>query len=63
MIKKDEGKVNSPSSKVLPAGKTLVRRKSAEGLAQRRTLMPNGIIIIDKPAGWTSMDVCVPRGR
>ena len=20
--------------------------------------MPNGIIIIDKPAGWTSMDVC-----
>ena len=24
--------------------------------------MPNGIIIIDKPAGWTSMDVCIPRG-
>ncbi len=22
--------------------------------------MPNGIIIIDKPAGWTSMDVCRP---
>ena len=20
--------------------------------------MPNGIIVIDKPAGWTSMDVC-----
>ena len=20
--------------------------------------MPNGILIIDKPAGWTSMDVC-----
>ena len=20
--------------------------------------MPNGIIIIDKPEGWTSMDVC-----
>ena len=20
--------------------------------------MPNGIIIIDKPSGWTSMDVC-----
>ena len=20
--------------------------------------MPNGIVIIDKPAGWTSMDVC-----
>ena len=20
--------------------------------------MPNGIIIIDKPAGWTSMDIC-----
>ena len=22
--------------------------------------MPNGILIIDKPAGWTSMDVCAP---
>ncbi len=22
--------------------------------------MPNGIIIIDKPTGWTSMDVCGP---
>ena len=20
--------------------------------------MPNGILIIDKPSGWTSMDVC-----
>ena len=20
--------------------------------------MPNGIVIIDKPQGWTSMDVC-----
>ena len=20
--------------------------------------MPNGIVIIDKPSGWTSMDVC-----
>ena len=20
--------------------------------------MPNGILVIDKPAGWTSMDVC-----
>ena len=23
--------------------------------------MPNGIIIIDKPAGWTSMDVCAKQ--
>ncbi len=23
--------------------------------------MANGIIIIDKPADWTSMDVCHPR--
>ena len=22
--------------------------------------MPDGIIIIDKPTGWTSMDVCLP---
>ena len=22
--------------------------------------MPDGILIIDKPAGWTSMDVCLP---
>ena len=22
--------------------------------------MPNGITIIDKPSGWTSMDVCAP---
>ena len=22
--------------------------------------MPNGILVIDKPAGWTSMDVCAP---
>ena len=22
--------------------------------------MPDGIIIIDKPADWTSMDVCLP---
>lgn len=25
--------------------------------------MPSGIIIIDKPTGWTSMDVCLPSGR
>ena len=27
--------------------------------------MPDGILIIDKPQGWTSMDVCCPtrRGR
>ena len=24
--------------------------------------MANGIIIIDKPADWTSMDVCAPAG-
>ena len=24
--------------------------------------MPNGIIIIDKPRDWTSMDVCAPAG-
>ena len=23
--------------------------------------MPDGILIIDKPAGWTSMDVCAPQ--
>ena len=23
--------------------------------------MADGIIIIDKPAGWTSMDVCIPQ--
>ena len=23
--------------------------------------MPDGIIIIDKPTGWTSMDVCPTR--
>ena len=22
--------------------------------------MPDGILIIDKPTGWTSMDVCLP---
>ena len=25
--------------------------------------MPNGIIVIDKPQGWTSMDVCAPQMR
>ena len=42
------------------------RRSGARGagtgirITQRRKgdHMPNGIIIIDKPAGWTSMDVC-----
>ena len=23
--------------------------------------MPDGILIIDKPTGWTSMDVCLPK--
>ena len=23
--------------------------------------MPDGILIIDKPTGWTSMDVCPPH--
>ena len=25
--------------------------------------MADGILIIDKPAAWTSMDVCTPRPR
>ena len=25
--------------------------------------MSNGILVIDKPADWTSMDVCAPRDR
>ncbi len=25
--------------------------------------MPSGILIIDKPQGWTSMDVCAPRAQ
>ena len=28
--------------------------------AKEAQTMPDGIIIIDKPAGWTSMDVCLP---
>ena len=27
-------------------------------MEQRNNTMPSGILIIDKPAGWTSMDVC-----
>ena len=27
----------------------------------RRSAMPNGIIIIDKPRDWTSVDVCIPQ--
>ena len=51
------GGVNPPGIKVLPGGKTLGRRKSA-GAWRKEAFMPNGIIVIDKPVGWTSMDVC-----
>ena len=52
--------MNSACGKVLPCGETLERRKGAEFGAKEARSMPDGILIIDKPAGWTSMDVCLP---
>ncbi len=52
--------MNSACGKVLPLAKHLYAPFGATGahIHRRSFPMANGIIIIDKPGGWTSMDVC-----
>ena len=60
LIFKSSAEMNSACGKVPPCGETLERRKGAEFGAKEARSMPDGILIIDKPVGWTSMDVCLP---
>ena len=62
MIITSSAEMNSACGEVFAGAKTLGRRKSADAWRTGRLLrMPNGIIIIDKPRDWTSMDVCIPQ--